>query len=136
MRLTLHYYQVRSAVLFIFEVPVFDIHFFFPTSFKVCEKKETILSRALMESKDVLNSQLDAAARAQAEAEISILENELVVEKQRFLRQRNENIRRKHNYLQFIMALLTAVAKKGKLPEMIEKAKTRKALATQKKSNS
>ena len=83
-----------------------------------------------MENNSILNSQIDAIIRDQTKAEISMLENELVDERQRVRRQRNENVRRKHNYLQFIVVLLTAIAKKNKLSEMIEKAKTRIATHT------
>ena len=42
---------------------------------------------------------------------------------------RNENVRRKHNYVQLAIDLITALAKKGKLGPMIERGNSRVSAA-------
>merc|ERR1711871_181716 len=92
----------------------------------VCEKKETGLQRQLR----ALQLQLDSASeenRAEFVAEVAMVQNEIDAETHKVARQRQENVRRKHNYLQFSMLLLQTLAKKGKLSGLIEAAKTRRA---------
>ena len=49
----------------------------------------------------------------------SKLEDELANQE----RQRQENIRRRHNYIPFIMKLLKALAAEGKMQPMVERAR-------------
>ena len=65
----------------------------------VCEKKETGLQRKLR----ALQLQLDSASeenRAEFVAEVAMVQNEIDAETHKVARQRQENVRRKHNYLQ------------------------------------
>ncbi|XP_041374468.1 ubiquitin carboxyl-terminal hydrolase isozyme L5-like [Gigantopelta aegis] len=57
------------------------------------------------------------------EAEISRLTCLIQEEDQKMKRYKAENIRRRHNYLPFIMELLKILAKEGKLMTLVEKAK-------------
>lgn len=73
------------------------------------------------------------------ETEIAKLRNELQNEADKRKRYRIENIRRKHNYLPFIVELLKMLGEKGQLMPIYEKAKQRAmereaAVATKSKS--
>jgi ubiquitin carboxyl-terminal hydrolase L5 len=59
--------------------------------------------------------------------QMSILQTQLDDLKQEREKQRQENIRRRHNYYPFIMTLLKALSKKGILPKLVEQAKARVA---------
>jgi ubiquitin carboxyl-terminal hydrolase L5 len=47
---------------------------------------------------------------------------------------RKENIRRKHNYLPFVMELLKVLAEEGKLVDLVNKAKVKQSERAAKKS--
>ncbi len=57
----------------------------------------------------------------------SCLESQLNDEKMELERQRQENIRRRHNYFPLILSLLKNLSKAGKLNGMIENAKAKAA---------
>lgn len=59
----------------------------------------------------------------ESQAEITRLQQLIADEEQKRLKYRIENIRRRHNYLPFIMELLKILAEQGKLVELVEKAK-------------
>lgn len=56
-----------------------------------------------------------------AEAEICKLQTLIGMEEDKFTRYKNENIRRRHNYLPFIIELLKLLSKEGKLTPIIQK---------------
>ncbi|XP_065067666.1 ubiquitin carboxyl-terminal hydrolase isozyme L5-like [Rhopilema esculentum] len=58
------------------------------------------------------------------DAEIVRFQSLITNEEDKMLRYKIENVRRKHNYLPFIMELLKILAKKGDLVTMVEKAKS------------
>ena len=94
----------------------------------ICEKKETILNKELIRLNDsLMNTSVGAPDRSRIEAEISAIQSELELEAKKLVRDRQENVRRKHNYLQFIMVLLGALSKKGKLNGMISSYKNKRA---------
>lgn len=93
----------------------------------VCEKRETSLKKDMEKLQISLSTCSDESTRNTIGSEIAMMEAELVSEAQNLLKQRQENVRRKHNYLQFTMTLLKALAGKGKMSGLIEAAKTRKA---------
>jgi len=59
--------------------------------------------------------------------QIQLLQAQLDDINQEKERQRQENIRRRHNYFPFIMTLLKTLSTKGILPRLIEQAKTKAA---------
>ncbi|KAF2072236.1 hypothetical protein CYY_006436 [Polysphondylium violaceum] len=67
------------------------------------------------------------------EMEIDNLNNEIVLEKEKFKVWREENIRRKHNFMPFLLNLIKSLAEKDKLQPMIDAAK---ASAASKSSSS
>lgn len=94
----------------------------------ICEKKETILNRELLRlNESLMNTEAGSADRSRIESEVSAVQSELQAEERKLLRDRQENVRRKHNYLQFIMVLLKALSKKGKLDGIISSYKDRRA---------
>ena len=52
-------------------------------------------------------------------------------EKERRQRWREENVRRRHNYIPFVVSLLGILADKGHLPRLIEDAKRKAAARTE-----
>ena len=50
-------------------------------------------------------------------------------EEDKFAAWKQENMRRKHNYIPFVMALIKALAEKGKLAPMVDKANAKAAEA-------
>jgi ubiquitin carboxyl-terminal hydrolase L5 len=65
----------------------------------------------------------DQSAVAAIDAEIANFSNLLTQEEEKVHKYRNENTRRRHNYLPFIMELLRTLAKKGELMPLAEKAR-------------
>ena len=57
--------------------------------------------------------------------QITVLQSRLNYELEQQERQRQENIRRRHNYIPFIMTLLRHLSRKGKLASMIQQAKSK-----------
>jgi ubiquitin carboxyl-terminal hydrolase L5 len=64
------------------------------------------------------------ASRAGSEHEIARLKHELDLEESKVAEWRNENIRRRHNYIPFVFALLKEVAAAKKLTQALELAKS------------
>ena len=54
---------------------------------------------------------------------ISSLKNSLEDEQNHEERQRQENVRRRHNFIPFIMVVLKYLAKKGKVSGMVERGR-------------
>eukprot|EP00744_Colponema_vietnamica_P006088 GILI01008866.1.p1 GENE.GILI01008866.1~~GILI01008866.1.p1 ORF type:complete len:384 (-),score=72.26 GILI01008866.1:256-1311(-) len=52
---------------------------------------------------------------------------ELQQEQEKFKRWKSENVRRRHNYIPFIVDLLSMLASKGHLPQLVENAKRKQA---------
>eukprot|EP00457_Paulinella_chromatophora_P004747 gb/GEZN01004760.1/.p1 GENE.gb/GEZN01004760.1/~~gb/GEZN01004760.1/.p1 ORF type:complete len:337 (-),score=76.76 gb/GEZN01004760.1/:360-1370(-) len=80
----------------------------------------------------------EQAAIAEIQAQMADIKSKLEEEEEKRKKWTTENIRRKHNYVPFIFALLKKLAKDGKLPALIEESKKKKAArieknATQKK---
>ncbi len=85
-------------------------------------------SSALQNEIAVLQSQLDSLSvdspeTEQVRTQLYHLRNELEDDLSNQERQRQENIRRRHNYIPFIMVILKALAGRGKLQPMVEAAK-------------
>lgn len=59
--------------------------------------------------------------------ELSRLQNDLESEKEKKQKWKDENQRRRHNYLPFVMALLKQLAEKKQLSALVEKAQAKKA---------
>jgi ubiquitin carboxyl-terminal hydrolase L5 len=59
--------------------------------------------------------------------QLSALEGDLKDRKDRREKGRQENIRRRHNYIPLVIALMRALAAKGKLTPAVEAAKARQA---------
>jgi ubiquitin carboxyl-terminal hydrolase L5 len=55
--------------------------------------------------------------------EISRIQQLIADEEQKRIRYKVENIRRRHNYLPFIMELLKVLAEQGQLVELVDRAK-------------
>jgi len=66
-------------------------------------------------------------------AEINRLESLVADEEQKLTKYQIENIRRRHNYLPFIVELLKVLAEQGKLVEITERAKLKAAEKAEKK---
>lgn len=62
----------------------------------------------------------------QLRMEILSVRNKLEDEQNHLERQRRENVRRRHNYVPFIMTLLKHLSRKGKLQGLIDEAKRKK----------
>lgn len=54
---------------------------------------------------------------------VNQLKRSIDIEKAKAASQRTENIRRRHNYLPFIIELLKVLAEKGRLVDVVQKAK-------------
>lgn len=76
-------------------------------------------------SVEEIHNQIEAAGMEtdDLQAQLSQLQQLIADEEQKRQRQKIENIRRRHNYLPFIMELLKILAEDGKLVGLVEKAK-------------
>ena len=73
---------------------------------------------------DELRKQL--AAMPQGDPALADLTHQLALEEQKLNRWKAENIRRKHNYVPFIVNLLKLLAERGELMPLVDAAKSRK----------
>lgn len=62
------------------------------------------------------------------------LQDKLTTEETKYLRWKDDNIRRKHNYVPFIFNFLKVLADKGKLKELIQIAREKEAQEEQEKA--
>jgi ubiquitin carboxyl-terminal hydrolase L5 len=77
-----------------------------------------------MEIDDMPSTADEANARIQQiQSQISQLQQKIAVEEEKFRAWRAENIRRKHNYIPFLVNLLRILAEKGELMPLVQKAK-------------
>ncbi|KYQ92359.1 peptidase C12 family protein [Tieghemostelium lacteum] len=63
--------------------------------------------------------------------EIDTANNEILMEQEKFRNYKEENIRRKHNFLPFILNLIQSLAEKDKLLPLVQKAKDQSQLKQQ-----
>jgi len=104
------------------------------TLLSVCEQRSSILERNIAECLGQLE---ELSFGSGAEIQIAMLrskldglQSELEDERCRLQKQREENIRRRHNFCPFIIALLRALAtNQGVLEGLIERAKERKNIS-------
>lgn len=97
----------------------------------LCPQKSKQLEREIADLKSALDELVASEDPSFADSineirtQMEVLQTELDDELAMLERQRQENIRRRHNYFPFIMTLLKALSKKGLLPQMVEQAKAR-----------
>lgn len=69
-----------------------------------------------------MQKELSSLNADQDVARITQLQDGIKQEQEKFKRWKNENVRRRHNYVPFIFNLLKILARKGKLKPLVEKA--------------
>ncbi|XP_064649694.1 ubiquitin carboxyl-terminal hydrolase isozyme L5-like isoform X2 [Lineus longissimus] len=84
----------------------------------VSDRKTTYQKRLDLLSKQVQDSGMDTN---DVHAEVTHLKMMILEEEKKMLRYKTENVRRRHNYLPFIMELLKILAKEEKLVPLVEK---------------
>lgn len=67
--------------------------------------------------------------------ELQLLERKLEDEEARFKKSKEENIRRRHNYVPFIINMLQVLAKKGELVPMLEAAEKEQKAKEEQQAN-
>jgi len=92
----------------------------FVTEIKKLEADNEKLRNKAPDSMEVDNPEAKIAANA---AQIADLQRRVAIEDEKFKSWRTENIRRKHNYIPFLVNLLKVLAEKGELVPLINKAK-------------
>ncbi|XP_002164730.1 ubiquitin carboxyl-terminal hydrolase isozyme L5 isoform X1 [Hydra vulgaris] len=86
------------------------------------EKLNNQRAQLLKELSESANVELNAKVKA-LDAELDTYQSLMAAEDDKMAAYKIENIRRKHNYLPFIMELLKLLAKKGELVPLVEKAR-------------
>lgn len=90
------------------------------------QNRQEVLEKELKELKELAQTKSsttdDAVLTAAADRESKINE-EIRAEKEKFQHWKDENVRRKHNYIPFMFNLLKQLAKKKKLNDLVDKAK-------------
>eukprot|EP01097_Dermamoeba_algensis_P004728 TRINITY_DN3048_c0_g1_i1.p1 TRINITY_DN3048_c0_g1~~TRINITY_DN3048_c0_g1_i1.p1 ORF type:complete len:347 (+),score=63.33 TRINITY_DN3048_c0_g1_i1:72-1112(+) len=74
-----------------------------------------------------VNTQEQKDLFQKTESEIRTLEDKVSSEDEKFKNWKTENIRRKHNYIPFVVNMLKLLAEKGELTNLINKAKSKKS---------
>lgn len=101
-----------------------EIHF---NLMAVVSDRKILYTKKLDEAKqrkaELMQTDTESVEAAALDAEIAEYTNLLSQEEEKVYKYRNENTRRRHNYLPFIMELLRTLAKKGELMPLAEKAK-------------
>lgn len=75
-----------------------------------------------------------ATQLADIEASLGVCQNKIAAEDEKFAGWKMENIRRKHNYIPFVINLLRILAERDLLKPMIEKSKASAASSAQSKT--
>ena len=108
------------------------------TLLSVCEQRSSILERNIDECQGQLEELSfgsgaeiqEGTTAATLRSKLDGLQSELEDEQCRLRKQKEENIRRRHNFCPFIIALLRALAtNQGVLEGLIERAKERKGIS-------
>lgn len=92
----------------------------------VRDRRETLRAqlRDLEARRDAALAQ--GASGAPVQGEIEVVEQSLLVEEEKRATWRNENIRRRHNYLPFIIEMLKAAGEQGRLVQLYDKTEAAK----------
>ena len=95
-----------------------ETHF---TLLSVCEDRRYVIGNEI----NMITSQLDSSSNEELVNQLEALRNELNDENKKRELQHKENVRRRHNYIGFIMHVLKALAQNNKLTPCITAAETK-----------
>lgn len=87
------------------------------------QNRQEVLTKEIAEIDSKKSKTTDDTVLAELKSQEEKAQMEIQAEKEKFARWKQENIRRKHNYIPFIFNLLKQLAKKDKLKGLVEKAK-------------
>lgn len=85
----------------------------------VCESKTSIIEAEISTINQQISTSIDETFINMSQQNIQLLQEELGDENAKLERQLKENIRRRHNYIPFIISLIRTLASKNKLEDMI-----------------
>lgn len=98
----------------------------------VCRDREKLLNEQLQTLTERLSQQnITEEERIYYDLEIQALKTDIDLEREKKKRWTQENIRRRHNYIPFLLELLKTLAKSHKLESMIQSAKEKKVQSNQ-----
>uniref|UniRef100_A0A7S1KUR0 Ubiquitin carboxyl-terminal hydrolase n=1 Tax=Percolomonas cosmopolitus TaxID=63605 RepID=A0A7S1KUR0_9EUKA len=97
----------------------------------VCHDREQTLTQQRDDLVQKMQETTDESSKAVLETEIHDIETEIKQEQAKKRRWHQENVRRRHNYVPFLINLLKILASKGELEPMIEQAKQKKERSEQ-----